>query len=106
MRVSLVALVAVAAALAAGPTASGQTLRYCVKPDNAGAFLSASAGVSCSLANRVIHAIFSNCSKRDRCLALGFHCVSAWAGDYDQRFSLTAHALCNSGWRWIEWDGG
>jgi len=94
-------------ALSVAPTAQARHVRYCEKPDNAGAFLVASSGVSCATAQAVEKAIVSRaCYARTRCVASGFQCVSYWDGRFDRPFEFTHHALCNSGWRWIEWDGG
>ncbi len=79
---------------------------YCERPDNAGAFPAASPGVPCGTARGVVRTLRSTCWNRNRCVVDGFRCIAEWDGRFDRPFFFTHHALCNSGWRWIEWDGG
>ena len=92
--------------VAAAPVASGRPVLYCEKPNQPGAFLAASPGVTCATAERVKHALETVCYLRLRCVTAGFRCVAFWDGRFDRPFEYTHHALCNAGWRWIEWDGG
>lgn len=87
-------------------TASAQAERFCDKPDNAGAFLAVSPGVTCATAQRVKQKLIGACYTRSRCVAKGFRCVAYWDGRFDRPFEFTHHALCVNGWRWILWDGG
>lgn len=100
----------VVCALAVGvfaPSASARASWYCEKPDNAGAFLAASPSVTCATAARVKRRLISPaCYLRTRCSVLGFRCVAYWDGSFSRSFELAHHAVCNNGWRWIEWDGG
>jgi hypothetical protein len=89
------------------PNASAHASRFCEKPDNAGAFLVASPGITCATAEQVKRRLISAlCYAKTRCAVLGFRCVAYWEGRFTRPFEFTHHALCNSGWRWIEWDGG
>jgi hypothetical protein len=93
-------------ALSFDRSASAQRSRYCEKPNQSGAFLIASPGVTCATAEIVKDRLTSpGCYQRARCVVEGFRCVAFWDGRFDRPFMYTHHALCSSGWRWIEWDG-
>ena len=100
------ALAVTACGLSLVQNASGRSERYCTKPDNAGAFLAASAGVTCATATKVVQYVDAACGRRTTCAADGFRCVAYWNGRFDRPFDYTHHGLCSRGWQWIVWDGG
>lgn len=104
-RVSL-GTMAFLAAVSGAHAASNRAAVYCERPDQPGAFLAASRGVTCTTAERVKRALETVCYPKLRCVIAGFRCVAFWDGRFDRPFEYTHHALCNAGWRWIEWDGG
>ncbi len=107
IRLGALTVVLVATALAAGSPAVAHQTKYCARPDNAGAFLTASSGVTCATARSVERRLVSSaCYRATRCMADGFRCVSYWRGRFDLPFLTSHHALCNKAWAWIEWDGG
>ncbi len=94
-------------ALSVASTASARQSRYCEKPSGPGAFLAVSPGVTCATAEKVKSRLISaSCYQHNRCIVAGFRCVAYWDGRFDLSFEYSHHALCNNGWRWIEWDGG
>lgn len=94
-------------ALIFGRVALAEPSRYCEKPNEPGAFLAASPGVTCATAETVKKKLLSPaCYQRERCVVEGFRCVAFWDGRFDRPFTDTHHALCSSGWHWIVWDGG
>ena len=100
-------LIGCGCALSFARIAPAQQARYCEKPNQPGASLAASRGVTCAIAETVKNRLTSPaCYKRERCVVAGFRCVAFWDGRFDRPFMYTHHALCNSGWRWIEWDRG
>ena len=81
-------------------------LRYCERPGGPGNFVAASAGVTCQTASIVVYALESRCKTQGSCRAQDFRCRSYWGGRYGKPFEYVDHALCTSGRRRIEWDGG
>lgn len=95
------------------PWTRGQAtqMRYCQHPDNAGAFLAASAGVTCQAAGAVERALTSRCYARGRCGVESFRCVTYYDGRYGGTFAVYHHALCSARHvgdqaRRVVWDGG
>jgi hypothetical protein len=90
------------------PWTRGQStqVRYCQRPDNAGAFLAASAGVTCQAATAVQSALTSRCYARGRCTVDLFRCVVYYDGTYGGTFDVYHHALCANRSRRVVWDGG
>lgn len=90
------------------PWTRGQStpMRYCQKPDYSGAFLAASAGVTCESAGIVESALTSRCYVHGSCDANSFRCLTYYAGRYGGTFEVYHHALCSDGSRRVVWDGG
>jgi len=69
-------------------------LRYCDYLGGTDFYVAASPSVSCGTASAVEGKVFSHaCSKRTRCTACGFSCVSVRDGRYGRPFS-TRVAQC------------
>jgi len=81
-------------------------MRYCRRPNLAGASLAASAGVTCQTAKAVARDITTRCYSHGPCQADSFRCVAYWSGRFRKSFEVTNHALCSDGSRRIVWDGG
>lgn len=81
-------------------------MRYCQRPDNAGASLAASAGVSCQTAEAIARTITTRCYGHSPCAVDSFRCAAYWSGRFWKSFQDTHHALCSDGSRRVVWDGG
>jgi hypothetical protein len=81
-------------------------LRYCLRPGVPGNFIAASEGVTCPTAWRVVYAVTGRCHAVGSCAVAGYECRSYWNGRYAGTFAVDHHALCTSGQRRVEWDGG
>jgi hypothetical protein len=108
-RVLVTACAVIATAvLAAAPLATARplTMRYCQRPDLAGAYIQATPNVNCGTALAVPQAVTRRgCWNTNQCDVRGFVCVAYWSGSFRRPFSFTHHGICvASGQRRIEFD--